>query len=151
VTTFADTIHIDIDNKRGKRMFLLIPLLFSQLFSGEINLEISGVDTSRKGELRVALFKSSEGFPEKTSFRGVTVPVENSERVTFSDIPDGTYSISFFHDENGDKELNKNFFGVPTEGYGFSNNLKPLFLTPTFEEANFKLVDKTDLKIEVNY
>jgi uncharacterized protein (DUF2141 family) len=44
-----------------------------------------------------------------------------------------------FHDENENKELDTNFIGIPREGMGTTNNKKPKFRAPKFEEASFKL------------
>ncbi len=54
------------------------------------------------------------------------------------DILPGTYAISIFHDIDGDDELNKNFFGIPTEPFGFSNNPRMTFGPPNFKEASFR-------------
>jgi uncharacterized protein (DUF2141 family) len=41
------------------------------------------------------------------------------------------------HDENGNRKLDKNFFGVPTEGYGVSNNHTYAMSNPTWDESKF--------------
>ncbi len=35
----------------------------------------------------------------------------------------GSYAIAVFHDTNGDGKLDRNFIGLPSEPYGFSNNV----------------------------
>jgi hypothetical protein len=39
-----------------------------------------------------------------------------------------------FHDENGNGRLDKNFLGVPTEPYGFSNDVQPWVAAAEFRE-----------------
>lgn len=58
----------------------------------------------------------------------------------FSGLPAGRYAVQVLHDENGNGKLDANFLGMPTEGYGFSNNPRVL-RKPTFEEAGFDLAD----------
>jgi len=47
--------------------------------------------------------------------------------------------------------VDKNFLGIPKEGYGFSNNVKAIFSAPLFDEAKFELNETIDIKIEMNY
>ncbi len=42
--------------------------------------------------------------------------------LTLHGLPDGTYAVRLFHDENNNGELDTNLLGIPREGYGFSNN-----------------------------
>ena len=64
----------------------------------------------------------------------------------------GTYAIALYHDENGNKKFDKNFFGIPTEGFGFSNNPKVYFGVPDHSEAAFAVdSEPVELKINVQY
>lgn len=56
----------------------------------------------------------------------VSVDKENTTYI-FKDLPEGDYSVAIFHDQNNDGICNTNKLGIPTEGYGFSNNVKPVF------------------------
>jgi hypothetical protein len=49
----------------------------------------------------------------------VTLPVTSA---CFALPAPGYYAVALFHDENDDHHLNTNALGIPTEGYGFSNN-----------------------------
>src|SRR5207244_9170112 len=55
----------------------------------------------------------------------------------FSAIPvkAGRYAAIVFHDLNGNGRLDKNFWGVPTEPYGFSGNVRPALAPPSFNEV----------------
>ncbi len=58
----------------------------------------------------------------------------------------------FFHDENSNSLLDKkNLFGIPKEGYGFSNNIRPKFRGANFEESQFIVETDTDLTINLGY
>jgi hypothetical protein len=41
------------------------------------------------------------------------------------------------HGENSNGKLDTNLLGIPTEGYGFSNNATALIGTPSFSDASF--------------
>jgi uncharacterized protein (DUF2141 family) len=64
----------------------------------------------------------------------------------------GRYTVALYHDENGNKALDQNFLGIPTEGYGFSNNPGFRFGKPTQKETLFTVEDgPVDLHISVLY
>jgi uncharacterized protein (DUF2141 family) len=55
--------------------------------------------------------------------------------VEFESIPARPTAISAFIDVDEDEELARGLFGIPTEPWGFSNNLTPFFGAPRFEDA----------------
>jgi len=64
----------------------------------------------------------------------------------------GFYAVSVFHDENMNQKLDKNFVGVPKEGYGASNNPKKKMGPPSFEETKFQLSGmEQSLEIKLMY
>ncbi len=56
-------------------------------------------------------------------------------RFVFTDLPAGEFAVAVFHDENDNGELDSNFLGIPTEGYGFSRNATGTFGPPGFSHA----------------
>ncbi len=63
--------------------------------------------------------------------------------VSFSDIEPGDYAIRYFHDENNNGAMDTNLFGLPVEGFGFSNNAKVNFGPPSYQQAAFKVAQQT--------
>jgi uncharacterized protein (DUF2141 family) len=61
----------------------------------------------------------------------------------FSDVPEGTYAASIGHDLNGNRRVDTNFVGLPTEPWGVSNNARPALRAPRFDEASFKVSAET--------
>ena len=47
----------------------------------------------------------------------------------------GTYAVAVYHDENDNHHFDKNFLGLPAEGYGFSNDAPALLGPPSFDAA----------------
>ncbi|XGV98651.1 MAG: DUF2141 domain-containing protein [Leptolyngbya sp. BL-A-14] len=87
-------------------------------------IEIDGLK-NQKGELCFKLFSSSYGFPgiDKNAVLRRCVKIgENPLKITLKDMPSASYALAVFQDVNGDRTLNRNQTGVPTESYGFSNN-----------------------------
>ncbi len=75
---------------------------------------------TQNGYLMVQLLNES-GEPVQN--KRVAVNGEAME-IIFEELDNGNYAIRSFHDEDGNGELNTNFFGIPTEAYGFSNNVR---------------------------
>jgi uncharacterized protein (DUF2141 family) len=73
-------------------------------------------------------------------------------RCDFEDIPPGTYAMAVIHDENMNGKIDTNWMGIPTEGYGFSNDAKALLGTPSFSAASFLYDGRNlDLTMTLNY
>ena len=81
----------------------------------------------------------------------ITVSANSSDstfRYTFENLPYGDYAIAIYHDRNSNERLNRGLFGMPEEGYGFSNDA-PANLGPAdFDDAVFAL-DSTDTTIHI--
>lgn len=61
--------------------------------------------------------------------------------VTLRGIPPGTYAVQAYHDENENRQIDRNFFGLPEEGIGFSNDAPIRFGPPSFADAALAIGD----------
>lgn len=129
----------------------MIALCLSTLYSADITVEIKNI-SSKKGKIRIALFDNPKEFKKKRGAvaRAILPIKSNRLHYTFTKIPKGNYAIALFHDENSNQKLDYNFFGIPTEGYAFSNNPK-VFGEPSFEDAQFELKKSTKMTLRVKY
>jgi uncharacterized protein (DUF2141 family) len=120
--------------------------------TGGIEVNINGVRNS-KGKISIGLFNKANKFPEEVSrYKGIIMDIKGkSVRGIFSNIPNGTYAIAIFHDENNNRKLDKNIFGIPNEGYGFSNNATAIFGPPTFDQAKFKINGTYSTEVKIQY
>lgn len=136
---------------RHRAFFLVIScFLAAQLSAGEIVVKITGISES-SGQIGCALFKSADGFPMNNAVAQQLWQPANLGGVTcrFADVPDGSYAASVSHDLNGNRKVDTNFLGIPTEAWGVSNNTRPLMRAPRFDEALFKMKEGKDLTIEI--
>ena len=105
-----------------------------------IHVNILSIRNS-KGTVDCALFDSPVGFPTEflhSASSVMVLRVRNTQaRCDFEDIRPGPYALAVIHDENSDGKLNTNWLGIPTEGYGFSNDAKALIAAPSFSAASF--------------
>ncbi|MEM6558537.1 MAG: DUF2141 domain-containing protein [Myxococcota bacterium] len=95
------------------------------------------------GQVGCNLFRSADGFPSdrKKAVQSVASKKLQADPVlcTFKNVAPGTYAAAVMHDEDGDGELDSNLFGVPTEGYGATNNKLPRLASPKFDASSFKV------------
>jgi len=103
-----------------------------------------------KGVVRIGLYNSRDNYEGKGNpFRGLVIKIKNNKATAlFENIPFGVYAIKLYHDENSNGLLDKNFMGIPTEEYGFSNNAGGMFGPADYDDAKFK-INKDSLKIEI--
>ena len=135
-------------------IFLLITGSAYALESTNKNISVIISDIlNHKGNILIGLYNSPEKFSNiDESYKNVSVDIEsNTIKYTFQNIPTGTYAISVIHDENDNKTLDKSFLGIPKEGYGFSNNIRPKFRGANFEESKFEVVDDLTITINLGY
>ena len=126
---------------------IFITVLYSQLsFSKTLTVYITGV-VPNNGEIRIAVFNSKQGFQDKIYTEGkILVSSMNQLKTVFHGLKYSKYAIAVFQDTNGNKEVDKTFFGYPSELIGFSgiNTIGK----PNFEDASF-LFSATNNEISI--
>lgn len=103
-----------------------------------LTVEVSGAADDR-GVVLCQLFRSPDGFPDddpKASAYSAAVLRGGRGTCVFLAQPPGRVSVAAFHDADGDAKLARNLFGLPAEGYGFSNGAQAGMLgPPAWEDA----------------
>jgi uncharacterized protein (DUF2141 family) len=120
-----------------------------------IHVKILNIRNST-GCVDCALFESPVGFPTEFLHSATNIMIikvrDRQARCDFEDIPSGTYALAVIHDEDMDGKLDTNWLGIPTEGYGFSNDAKALLGGPSFSAASFPYDGRNlDLTITLHY
>ncbi len=108
---------------------------------------------NKNGKLIFGVFDKADGFPS-TQANAVNWQVKpaSGDGVFTADLPPGNFGLSVLHDENNNGGMDKNFLGIPTEGYGVANNPKPRRRAATFQEATISLpASGADVSISVQY
>jgi uncharacterized protein (DUF2141 family) len=117
-------------------------------------LRIRVVDArSTRGQMIFGVFNQPAGFPsvKEKSINWQIKPATDS-LVFECRLPPGKYSASVLHDENNSHDMDKNFIGIPKEGYGVTNNPKPRRRAATFREAQFDVPpESAELTISMQY
>ena len=136
---------------------IAMPALRAQAQSPCPGIHVTVLDIRNStGTVACALFESAEGFPVEFLRSATNIMVikvrKTRARCDFEDIPPGSYALGVIHDENMNGKLDLNALGIPTEGYGFSNDAKGWLGAPTFAAASFRYDGRNlDLAIEMHY
>ncbi len=108
-----------------------------------------------KGDAGGVLFKTTDGWPEDLSkaFKHGPFPIADGKAtVTFEDVPPGSYAFAVIHDENSNHKLDRNFIGIPKEGFGFGNNPHVSLSTPSFKDASVNVAcPVTEISVTLQY
>ena len=134
-------------------LIISIPLFSQTHDKGTLILKFTGVRNDN-GAIAIGINKSAKGWPRKADIELGWPKKDLKDSVLIVRIPDfpyGTYAISVLDDENSDNEIEMTF-GIPREGYGFSNNPPNKLSAPKFEACAFKFEKPdTELSIKLKY
>jgi uncharacterized protein (DUF2141 family) len=130
-------------------------IAFAQSPCPGIHVNILNIRNST-GTVACALFESAEGFPYeylRSATNVMVIKIRKAQaRCDFEDVPPGTYAMAVVHDENMNGKLDTNWLGLPTEGYGFSNDAKAVLSAPSFADASFTYDGRSiDLTMTLHY
>lgn len=131
-------------------LFTLVSIPVSKTNGLTLTVNVSGFP-SNAGQAYVGLFNKENGFPEfGKQYIGKVVAIKNQKcSVQFTGLPAGKYAVATYHDVNKNNKLDLNFFGAPTEAYGFSNNARSMFSAPSFAEAGVSCSANKTISITV--
>ncbi len=107
----------------------------------------------QQGTVEIGLYGKEHCFPKvgKQCKKGRVKVEGNSVEYRFTGLENGSYAIATYHDENNDKSCNKNSFGIPTEAYAFSNNVRPFLSAPAFKSCRFWVTEDRTIYIRMVY
>jgi len=137
------------------KLFWLFTFVLVTLFQTEkhdLRVTVKGINSS-KGLIEFALYKNPDVFTQAgKTHRLARVNAQKGEvSFVFSYLEPGKYAIVVYHDENQNKICDKNFFGIPTEAYAFSNNVRPKLTVPSFDDCTVQLQQNKSISIQMVY
>lgn len=123
-------------------------------YTGNLEIKLNSLRNTN-GRVCLTVFSGPKGFPaggKGSSLKSSRCVAANSATVTFTNLPLGNYAIAAIHDSNSDGKLNTNPLGVPSEGFGFSNNPPLRFGPASFADSQvFVSGTKTVVQIQMRY
>jgi uncharacterized protein (DUF2141 family) len=122
---------------------LFLTASFAQ--AGELTVTVTDIRAG-KGSLMVSVVNTEAAWNNQEKPVAVEKLALTDQAITDKSIvlrfklPAGSYGVQVMHDENDNGKLDANVMGIPTEGYGFSNN--PLVMRRAhFSEAKFDVTE----------
>ena len=123
-------------------ILVAICLLFS--FSQEktiLDIEISNI-RNHKGVILLSVYTAPGQYPyypARTYEVKKDSLVNGKVHTAIKDLSPGQYGLCLLDDENRSGQMENNMFGIPLEGFGFANNVKPFLKRPDYERVLFKI------------
>lgn len=110
-----------------------------------VQIEITGLE-DQTGDLYISVYNSDDTWLGKDTVMRQHVVIDESRdgnlvTTTLELIP-GEYAFSIYYDSNDNGELDTNFIGIPKEPVALSNNARPKFGPPKYEDALFLLAEE---------
>jgi uncharacterized protein (DUF2141 family) len=119
------------------------------LNDNNVKVVIEGV-RSAKGKLVLAVFKDQEGFKTRNPVKRIELNKDELERNEIMlSLDMGIYGISVLDDENNNNKMDYSFFGIPKEGFGFSNYYHKGLSKPHFDKFKFEIKNTSVELIEI--
>ncbi|QOG04544.1 DUF2141 domain-containing protein [Flavobacterium sp. MDT1-60] len=118
------------------------------------NIKISGI-RSEKGQIILNVFKNSKDYEQEKVSKKLIFEKKTFDNGIMSincDLDPGSYGITIIDDENKNGELDKNFIGMPKEGFGFSNFFMEKMKKPVFDDFKIMIENQNNkITIKVKY
>ena len=131
-------------------LFYIMMLLTSLVMHAQNTIEVTMTDFDNdKGHVRVGLYNEQGSFLDATYKSEKSEIIAGQATVRFTNVPDGVYAVSCYHDEDDNGSLNMIMGMIPTEPYGTSNNVRGFFGPPKWDDAKFELKDAVVKKLNI--
>jgi uncharacterized protein (DUF2141 family) len=135
-----------------KTIAIIFLLSVSQIFAQQTKTQIEITFSNQKssdGKIFLAIYDNEKSFgtPEKAFFTNVYSATNPFWALI--EIKRGSYAIAVYQDINNNGKLDKNWFGIPTEPYGFSNDPIIRFGPPAFNDCLLELTSNKKVTISL--
>ncbi len=133
-------------------LLFLLSIFLSNMVAAQkytLTVYVEGIENI-SGKMEISLYNNQNDFPkDNKEFINKSVPVKYKIVKCEFYIPAGDYAIALYHDENNNDKCDRNIFGIPKEGVGFSNNIKPGLFAPSFQDCKIILDKNKQIHIKL--
>ncbi|MBD2093031.1 DUF2141 domain-containing protein [Microcoleus sp. FACHB-1515] len=139
----------------GILLLSAIALPANAQLTANLTLQINGIE-GQEGNVCLKLFDAAQGFPNdnESAIARTCVPITTAAQpftYSFANLPAGSYAVAVYHDRNSNEVLDRGAFGMPLEGYGFSNDAPAVTGPARFQDAVFLLAGAQSIEIQMRY
>lgn len=106
--------------------------------SSSVTVVVSQLE-STESAVKLYFYNVRESFlqPKQYAFMKVVRP-DGQNRISLPvELANGEWAVAITQDVNNNDKLDKNMMGIPTEPFAFSNNVRPRFAPPAFDDCKF--------------
>lgn len=118
----------------------LILLTAGAAQAADLTITVNGL-ANAEGKVLLAAYDSADTFLKRPVGISWADAQAGSIKAVISNLKAGDYAVSLYQDKNGNKRLDSNMVGMPTEPYGFSRDATGSFGPPSFEQARISVPD----------
>ena len=121
------------------------------LHAQNIEILFTGIASAR-GQIIVKIFTDEKNFKDDKAYKAVRFKkseVANGALTGKLTLEPGIYGFALLDDEDGNGVMEYNMFGLPKEGFGFSNFYLTGMKKPKFEQFKFTLGKNQQLKVSM--
>lgn len=112
-----------------------------------LSIQVNGLKVEKDFVLYAQVQNEAKKVLQRTR-----LPVKATEmKVSFEKLPKGKYAVMLYQDENKNQKLDSNFMGIPTEGWGCSNDARGTMSAPAFKDQLFDLQSSKNIIINLTY
>jgi uncharacterized protein (DUF2141 family) len=116
----------------------------------DVVVEIQGL-RNEQGEVMAGLYATSTDWLREPVGHCHAPIRAGRARCVFTVIGALRYAVAGLHDENENRDMDRDFFGFPQEGYFFSNDARSPLGPPSFEAAVFSVPQVRPIVVHVRY
>lgn len=133
---------------------VLIILSTILLLNNNFYLEIVIPNIKQDGIIYIAVYDNTDDYNSGDESQDIMAyniiePVFKGAYSKKISLKKGVYAIKVLVDNNDNGKIDLNFFGIPKEQFGFSNNVRGILGVPKFEKASFKLSSNKKIEIKL--
>jgi len=132
-------------------IFLGINNLIAQNNSSVVDITITNIENV-KGNINIVVYRNADEYESRKVFKKVVLSKSKLKNASLRyklKLPPNMYGIAVVDDENSSGEIDKNFIGMPTEGFGFSNYYHTAMSKPKFDSFKFVLKKNETKKVKI--
>jgi uncharacterized protein (DUF2141 family) len=123
---------------------LLSPFLLQAQQKYTLSVTVKGFK-SQKGTVKVQV----QNAQEKEVYQLVEAVPGKTYQLTIGNVLPGKYAVNVIHDKNNNNKLDTNWLGIPTEGWGCSNDARGFMRAPSFSDKLFAVQSNTNITINL--
>ncbi|MDB5454126.1 MAG: hypothetical protein JWO33_2704 [Caulobacteraceae bacterium] len=107
--------------------------------AGRLTVMVDGL-RSASGEVAVTVYPDDPRrfLARRGKLYRLRVPTRTPTTGACFMLPAGVYALAVYHDADGDRDFDRSKTGLPTEGFGFSNDAPTRVGLPSFDTVRFR-------------